>query len=146
MWSKNLKFPLILRRPSRHSWRIGLFFGCHGSALTAFPKEWKNSPHKSSIKDFFKNSIFCCDSTYYGVLLYLDFGSGLNRVKLFTNIFSFETQFFILSTIKNTGQVFRVIWPHPHLFRQIWRNGHVSPYKVRAPESGSLNFPYAFCP
>ena len=24
---------------------------------------------------------------------------------------------------------------HPHRFRQIWRDGHVGPYKVRAPES-----------
>ena len=33
----------------------------------------------------------------------------INFVKLFINIYSFETQFFIFSTIKNTGQVFRVI-------------------------------------
>ena len=29
---------LTLRRPLRHSWRIGLFFSSHGSALTAIPK------------------------------------------------------------------------------------------------------------
>ena len=30
-------------------------------------------------------------------------------VKLFINLYSFSTQFFIFGTIKNTGQVFRVI-------------------------------------
>ena len=33
----------------------------------------------------------------------------INFVKLFINIYSFETQFFIFSTIKNTGQVLRII-------------------------------------
>ena len=33
----------------------------------------------------------------------------INFVKLFINIYSFETQFCIFNTIKNTGQVFRVI-------------------------------------
>ena len=32
-----------------------------------------------------------------------------NFVKFFINIYSFETQFFILSNVKNTGQFFRVI-------------------------------------
>ena len=32
------KRKLTLRRPLRHSWRIGLFFSSHGSALTAIPK------------------------------------------------------------------------------------------------------------
>ena len=32
-----------------------------------------------------------------------------NFIELLINIDSFETKFFILSTIKNTGQVFRVI-------------------------------------
>ena len=59
----------------------------------------------------------------------------INFIELLINIDSFETKFFILSTIKNTGQVFRVIWPHLQRFRQIWRNGHVGPYKVRALES-----------
>ena len=40
-------------------------------------------------------------------------------------IYSFETQFFIFSAIKNTGRVLRVIGPHRH----------VGSYKVRAPES-----------
>ena len=41
----------------------------------------------------------------------------------------------ILSVAKNIGQVFRVIWPYLHRFRQIWRNGPVDPLKVRTPES-----------
>ena len=80
---------LTLRRPLRHSWRIGLFFSSHGSALTVFPKRWKNIPHKSCTADFFQYFIFllsACeihktrlkildsDSTYYGVYLFLDFG------------------------------------------------------------------------
>ena len=59
----------------------------------------------------------------------------INFIELFIIRYSFETQFFILSIIQNTGEVFWVIWLHLHRFRQIWRNGHVDPYKVRAPES-----------
>ena len=49
---------LTLRRPLRYSWHIGLFFSSHGSVLTAFPKRWKNTPHKSSMADFFKYFTF----------------------------------------------------------------------------------------
>ena len=33
----------------------------------------------------------------------------INFVKLFINIYSFETQFLVFNTIKNTGQVFTMI-------------------------------------
>ena len=84
---------LTLRRPLRHSWRIGLFFSSHGSALTAIPKRWKNIPHKSSTADFLKLFILmqgACgtdktrlkilesDFTYYGVYSFWTFCVCLN--------------------------------------------------------------------
>ena len=49
---------LTLRRPLRHSWRIWVFYGSHGSGLTAIPKRSNNIPHKSTIADFLKYFIF----------------------------------------------------------------------------------------
>ena len=49
---------LTLRRPLRHSWRIGVFYGSHGSGMIAIPKRSKNIPHKSTIADFLEHFIF----------------------------------------------------------------------------------------
>ena len=151
----------------RHSWRIGLFFSSHGSALREISKRWKKYTPQIGYGGFFQILHFSVECPcnpwnafknfrlrFYLLLCLLIFGFWLlsqskiaffdletnrrfrnknqkekiNFSELLINTDSFETTFFILSTIKNTGQVFRVIWPHLHRFRQIWRNGHVDPY------------------
>ena len=83
---------LTLRRPLRHSWRIWVFYGSHGSGLTFIPKRSKIITQKSIIADFFEYSIFgsACetnkerlkisdsDFTYYGVYLFFIFGIFLD--------------------------------------------------------------------
>ena len=79
---------LTLRRPLRQSWRLGVFSSSQGWALAAFPKRWKNIPHKSSTADFSPLFIFIqdtcwthktrlkildCNFTYYGVYPYWTF-------------------------------------------------------------------------
>ena len=79
---------LTLRRPLRQSWRLGVFFGSHDSALTTRSKRWNNIPHKSNMAIFLKSSFFwyvACgshktrlknldsDFTYYGVYLFCTF-------------------------------------------------------------------------
>ena len=57
-WNVNNVSLLTLRRPLRHSWRIGVFYGSHDSGMIAIPKRSKNIPHKSTITDFLGYFIF----------------------------------------------------------------------------------------
>ena len=88
---------LTVKRPVHQSWRIRVFFGCHGLTLT-LRRLKKHGPQAPDVPDLAQT---------------IKPWSDFIELIIWKNIWSFETQFFILSTIKNTGQVFRVTPPSP---------------------------------